>query len=217
MTKNIICFKCKVKLEDKFSYCPECGAKVMKSPFKNDVEQTSKSKGIGLLGYLIIAALLILVYAVLNMQSFVSHRNSISSEQNSRTLASEENVIVEEDTTTSDIEIVEDLILDAAPAEGENYSENRLSIPMKDSNENNRYFLTSHQKDNQLHTITYVRIGNDADAFGKMEINCTKNLIRKISVENQNSLLSSNLDLGPWYTPTPDWTDKDIFNFICNR
>ena len=69
MTKNIICFKCKVKLEDKFSYCPECGAKVMKSPFKNDVEQTSKSKGIGLLGYLIIAALLILVYAVLNMQS----------------------------------------------------------------------------------------------------------------------------------------------------
>ena len=91
------------------------------------------------------------------------------------------------------------------------------SIPMKDINENNRYFLISHQKDNQLHTITYVRIGNDADAFGKMEINCTKNLIRKISVENQNSLLSSNLDLGPWYTPTPDWTDKDIFNFICNR
>jgi len=41
-------------------------------------------------------------------------------------------------------------------------------IPMSDSNENGRYFLTSHTTENGVENIEYIRKGNESDAYGKM-------------------------------------------------
>ena len=95
-------------------------------------------------------------------------------------------------------------------------TEMRIAIPMENYGEQNKYFLTSHHKSGDLHIITYTRVGNESDVFGKMEINCSKNKVRKTSTEDRSHLTSPDLDLGDWYTPTPDWTDKDIVNFVCN-
>ena len=78
------------------------------------------------------------------------------------------------------------------------------------SGEDGRYFLISQTKGNG---IEYVRKGNENDTYGRMELNCSSNKIRKISSDSPESLKLA--DLGDWYTPTPDWTDKDIFNFGC--
>ena len=88
-------------------------------------------------------------------------------------------------------------------------------IPMllSGSGEDGRYFLISHFTSYDLEHIEYVRRGNESDAYGQMQINCTSHEIRKSSSENFKALPSA--DLGDWYTPTPDWTDQDIVNFIC--
>lgn len=90
-----------------------------------------------------------------------------------------------------------------------------ISIPMSDSNENGRYFLTSHTTEDGIENVEYIRRGNENDAYGKMQIKCSNNEMRKNSTDSPESLVA--MDLGDWYTPTPDWTDKDIFNFICNN
>ncbi len=85
-------------------------------------------------------------------------------------------------------------------------------IPMSDSNENGRYFLTSHTTDNGIEYIEYVRRGNDNTSHAKMQIKCSSNKIKKYSADNLEALKSA--DMGSWYTP--EWTDKDIVNFICS-
>lgn len=90
----------------------------------------------------------------------------------------------------------------------------RTAIPMSDESENGRYFLLTRISEDGVEKITYTRLGSENDVYGKMEIKCSKNLIRKVSTEDANSL--DSLDLGDWYTPTPDWTDNDIVTFICS-
>ncbi|KAA0915210.1 hypothetical protein [Psychrobacter sp. ANT_WB68] len=92
-------------------------------------------------------------------------------------------------------------------------SETFVSIPMSDSFENGRYFLTSQTTENGIENIEYIREGNDNTSYAKMQIKCLDNEIRKYSADNSNALQSA--DMGDWYTPTPDWTDQDIVNFIC--
>lgn len=89
-----------------------------------------------------------------------------------------------------------------------------ISIPMSDSFENGRYFLTSRATENGIENIEYIRKGNDNTSYAKMEIRCSDNQIRKYSADNANALQSA--DMGDWVTPTPDWTDQDIVNFICS-
>ena len=88
-------------------------------------------------------------------------------------------------------------------------------IPMllSGSGENGRYFLISHFASYGIENVKYARRGNESDAYGEMQIDCTNNKIRKTSSDNLEVLTSA--DLGDWYTPTPDWTDQDIVNFIC--
>jgi len=88
-------------------------------------------------------------------------------------------------------------------------------IPMllSGSSEDGRYFLISHFASYGIENVKYARRGNESDAFGEMQIDCTNDKIRKNSSDNLNALISA--DLGDWYTPTPDWTDQDIVNFIC--
>jgi hypothetical protein len=102
-------------------------------------------------------------------------------------------------------------------AEPEPYLEkeqSEIAIPMSDEHENNRYFLLSRTSEGNIERIIYLRKGTEYDVYGKMEINCRENKIRKASTEDQTSL--DSLDIGDWYTPTPDWTDNDIVSFICN-
>ena len=89
------------------------------------------------------------------------------------------------------------------------------SIPMSDSFENGRYFLTSQITDNGIENIEYIRKGNDNISYGKMEIICSDNQIRKYSADSADALQSANM--GNWVTPSPDWTDQDIVNFICGK
>lgn len=88
------------------------------------------------------------------------------------------------------------------------------TIPMSDSNENGRYFLTSQKTEDGIESIEYMRKGNDNISYAKMEIRCSDNQIRKYSADSANALESA--DMGDWITPTPDWTDQDIVNFICS-
>lgn len=88
-------------------------------------------------------------------------------------------------------------------------------IPMSDSFENGRYFLISHITESGLENVEYMRKGNDNISYGKMEIRCSDNQIRKYSADNADALQSANM--GDWITPSPDWTDQDIVNFICKK
>lgn len=87
------------------------------------------------------------------------------------------------------------------------------SIPMSDSFENGRYFLTSQATENNIENIEYIRKGNNNTSYAKMEIRCSDNQIRKYSADNADALQSANM--GDWITPTPDSTDQDVVNFIC--
>lgn len=89
-----------------------------------------------------------------------------------------------------------------------------IAIPMSDEHENNRYFLLSSNNDHGIVKIKYMRKGVESDVYGKMEINCKKNKIRKASTEERASL--DSLDIGDWITPYSKWTDSDIVSFICN-
>ena len=208
MKRNIICFKCKSKIEDKFSFCPHCGGEILKSPFKQEVS-TQQTKGIGWLGYLILISIFFFAYAV------IIREDSIGVEHESLSTSAAISQNVPNEAAESD-PIADELTLDAAPAIGEESLGIRIAIPMESYGEQNKYFLTSHHKAGELHTITYTRVGNESDVFGKMEINCNEEKIRRTSTEDPFYLTSPDLDLGNWYTPTPDWTDKDIYNFICN-
>lgn len=89
-----------------------------------------------------------------------------------------------------------------------------VSIPMSDSHENGRYFLTSRNTENGIETIEYVRKSEASNSYGKMQINCASRKIRKYSSSSIDDL--SNADLGEWITVEPGWTDEDIVTFICN-
>lgn len=91
--------------------------------------------------------------------------------------------------------------------------ETLVSIPMSDSFENGRYFLTSQTIENGIENIVYMREGDDNTSYAKMQIKCLDNEIKKYSADNSNALQSA--DMGDWFTPTPGWTDQDIVNFIC--
>lgn len=104
-----------------------------------------------------------------------------------------------------------EMILEAPNSEPNN---NLTSIPMSDSFENGRYFLTSQTTENGFENIEYIRKGNDNISYAKMQIKCSDNEIRKYSADNADALHSA--DMGDWITPTPDWTDQDIVNFICS-
>lgn len=90
---------------------------------------------------------------------------------------------------------------------------NLTPIPMSDSFEDGRYFLTSQSTENSIEYVEYIRKGNNNTSYAKMQIKCSSNKVKKYSADNPEALQSA--DMGDWYTPTPDWTDQDIVNFVC--
>lgn len=104
---------------------------------------------------------------------------------------------------------------DDEPSRVQNSSSDSAQIPMliAGSSEDGRYHLISHTTDNGIEYVEYKRKGNTEDSYSKMHISCSDNKMKSYSADSINALQSA--DMGEWYTPNPDWTDKDIFNFIC--
>lgn len=92
---------------------------------------------------------------------------------------------------------------------------NTTRIPMSDPKENGRYFLKSHDVEGEIENIEYVRIGDEHVSYGKAQIKRSSYEMRKYTSANHGALESA--DLGEWFTPIGDGTDKDIFNFICGQ
>lgn len=99
---------------------------------------------------------------------------------------------------------------------------NMIPIPMvlAGSAENGRYFLMAHRQANSIDEVDYIRTKNEAIedqtvTYGRMQIQCGANKIRKYTSDSLADLETGDLD--NWYTPTPNWTDRDIYNFICQN
>ena len=200
----INCPKCSKSISDQSTACPSCGfptARVVLAPLpqadsdNNDSlagnRQRQKNSGCsGATIFLLIIIVAIGYWLVNAYDSYTEKAIQYSEEQ------SEPN--------------------DEPPQVQESVFDSSLTqIPMllSGSGEDGRYFLISHFTSYGLENVTYARRGNESDAYGEMQIDCTNHKIRKISSENLEALKSA--DLGDWYTPTPDWTDQDIVNFIC--
>lgn len=192
----INCPECSKRISDQSTACPGCGCPTPKSvpiylaqtDYNNDnslvCSQRQENNGCASAVFLLIVVLI--GYALVDLQDDYSTEAEQYSEYQSRPY---------EDPIT---------VFDSS-----------VPIPMllSGSGENGRYFLISHSASNNIEYVDYVRRGSAGDAFGKMQIDCINNKIRKTSSANPESLVSA--DLGQWYTPTPDWTDQDIVNFIC--
>lgn len=190
------CPSCHKKVQSSFAKCPYCAMSFIKeSALEIKSSQgsliLSKVKKITVISLSILGVLFILfiVWATNSTPSFTPSSTSTSEEYTNQNEEAEPEPYLEKE-------------------------QSEIAIPMSDEHENNRYFLLSRTSEGNIERIIYLRKGTEYDVYGKMEINCRENKIRKASTEDQTSL--DSLDIGDWYTPTPDWTDNDIVSFICN-
>lgn len=95
------------------------------------------------------------------------------------------------------------------------YNSELIPIPMSDINEKGLYFLKSHKTENDIETIEYIRTEGKSAVFSKMQIKRSSHEIRKQLTGNPEYLES--MGFGSWHTPNEDFTDIDIFNFICKH
>ncbi|MGO1624541.1 MAG: hypothetical protein ACTHXR_05640 [Psychrobacter sp.] len=200
----INCPECSKSISDQSTACPSCGFPTPRStpPPLQQVNRNSNSlvnsrqrkKNSGCSGVTIFLLIIIVVisYSLINgYNNYTERAKRYSEEQSSQ---------------------VEEL-----PQTQESAFDSSLTqIPMllSGSGEDGRYFLISHSASYGIENVKYIRRGNTSDSYGEMEIDCAGNKMRKTSSDNPEALVSA--DLGDWYTPTPDWTDQDIFNFICD-
>jgi hypothetical protein len=190
------CPSCHKKVQSSFAKCPYCAMSFIKeSALEIKSSQgsliLSKVKKFTVISLSILGVLFILfiVWATNSTPSFTPSSTSTSEEYTNQNEEAEPEPYLEKE-------------------------QSEIAIPMSDEHENNRYFLLSRTSEGNIERIIYLRKGTEYDVYGKMEINCRENKIRKASTEDQTSL--DSLDIGDWYTPTPDWTDNDIVSFICN-
>lgn len=201
----INCPECSKSISDQSAACPSCGfptARVMPpslpqaDPNNNDslAGNRQRQKNSGCSGAIIFLLIIIIAIGYWFMgiyESYTEKANRYSEEQSESQV--EETSQAEEPLRDSEL----------------------IKIPMllSGSGEDGKYFLISHFTSYDIEHIEYVRKGNTSNSYGQMQINCTNHEIRKKSSEIFKDLPSA--ELGDWYTPTPDWTDQDIVNFIC--
>lgn len=197
------CPSCHKKVQSSFIRCPYCSMSFVKqSTIEPKSSQSSpnssifsKVKKFAIISLSVLGGLFILLI-VLTINSISSSTPSSTSEEYTNQVEEPESEIYQE--------------------KDQSEIETPIRIPMSDKHEKNRYFLLSRTSEGNFERITYLRKGDEADVYGKMEINCSRKKIRKFSTEDKTSIDSINLADDDWRTPTPDWTDNDIFNFICN-
>lgn len=214
----IDCPECSKSISDKSAACPHCGYPMSShniptpnnSQNRRPNQNRKRKKNSGCSGTFLFIILVIgaILYAIIkpaydNYKERVALYSKTSSESYEETQQIEASQPEAESPQAEEPEPLLDS--DLTP----------ITMSLSGSGENGRYFLISHFTSYGLEHIKYVRRGKDSDAYGEMQIDCTKNEIRKVSSESLKALQSATL--GDWYTPTPDWTDKDIYNFVCQQ
>ncbi len=206
----ISCPECSKSVSDQSVSCPNCGFPTPKSETLNShvppplpqmnynnsnslAGNRKRQKNSGCSGATIFLIIIIIAIGYWLMDSYDSYTEKARQYNEDQSEPSEESYEVEESLLDSEL--------------------TQIPMLLSGSGEDGRYFLISHSTSYELEHIDYVRRGKESDAYGQMQINCTNHEIRKSSSESFKALASA--DLGDWYTPTPDWTDQDIVNFIC--
>ena len=191
----INCPVCSKRISDQSISCPSCGfpTPTQQTDDNSRVNNLQSQKNSGCSG----AAIFLLIIAILIgawlMDGYDSHTEEIGQYNEAQSELYNESQQVQESVFDSPLP--------------------QIPMLLSGSGEDGRYFLISHFASYGIENVTYARRGNESDAYGEMQIDCTNHTIRKTSTENLEALKTA--DLGDWYTPTPDWTDQDILNFIC--
>ena len=199
----IDCPECSKRISDQSLSCPNCGFPTDRNvPPLQQVDDNNnnslagspqRQKNSGCSGATIFLLIIIIAIGYWVMNSYDNYT------EKSRQYSHEQPEFHEE------MPQVEDPLLDSELTQ--------IPMLLSGSGEDGRYFLISRFGSYGIENIKYVRRGNESDAYGSMQIDCTSYDIRKTSSERLKALQSA--DLGDWYTPSPDWTDQDIVNFIC--
>lgn len=200
----INCPECSKSISDQSTACPSCGfptSKALPPPLpqsdrdnsnslRSSPQRQSNSGCSGATIFLLVIVVAIGYWLVSSYNSYTERVEQYSEEQSD---FHEESPQVQESVFDSPLE--------------------QIPMLLSGSSEDGRYFLISHFASYGIENVKYARRGNESDAYGEMQIDCSNNTIRKTSSDNLKGLEVA--DLGDWYTPTPDWTDQDIVNFIC--
>lgn len=192
----INCPECSKSISDQSTSCPSCGFPTPSEQIDNNnslANSRQRQKNSGCSGatiFLIIIIVLIGFWLVSAYDGYTEKARQYSEEQSE---PDKESPQVQESVFDSPL--------------------TQIPMLLSGSGENGRYFLISHFASYGIENVKYARRGNESDAYGEMQIDCANDKIRKTSSDNLEALTSA--DLGDWYTPTPDWTDQDIVNFIC--
>ena len=192
----INCPECSKSISDQSTSCPSCGFPTPSKQMDNNnslANSRQRQKNSGCSGatiFLIIIIVLIGFWLVSAYDGYTEKARQYDEEQSE---PDKESPQVQESVFDSPL--------------------TQIPMLLSGSGENGRYFLISHFASYGIENVKYARRGNESDAYGEMQIDCANDKIRKTSSDNLEALISA--DLGDWYTPTPDWTDQDIVNFIC--
>ena len=206
----INCPECSKSISDQSTACPSCGfptARAIPPPLQqadsdnnnSSADNYQRQKNNGCSGATIFLLIIIVLVGYWLMSSYDDYTEKVKRYSKEQSELSEETSQVEESPQ------VQESVFDSPLTQ--------IPMLLSGSGEDGRYFLISHFASYGIENVKYARRGNESDAYGEMQIDCKNNEIRKTSSENLKALQSA--DLGDWYTPTPDWTDQDIVNFIC--
>ncbi len=193
----INCPECSKTISDQSLSCPSCGFPTPSEQIDDNNSSASsgqRQKNSGCSGATIFLLIIIVAIGYWLVSSYNSYTERVKEYSEEQSEFHEESPQIEESVFDSPLE--------------------KIPMLLSGSSEDGRYFLISHFASHGIENVKYARRGNESDAYGEMQIDCSNNTIRKTSSDNLKALEVA--DLGDWYTPTPDWTDQDIVNFICS-
>ena len=192
----INCPECSKRISDQSTACPSCGFPTPSEQIDNNnllASSRQRQKNSGCSGATIFLIIIIVLIGFWLVSAYDGYREKARQYNEEQSEPDKESPQVQESVFDSPL--------------------TQIPMLLSGSGENGRYFLISHFASYGIENVKYARRGNESDAYGEMQIDCANDKIRKTSSDNLEALISA--DLGDWYTPTPDWTDQDIVNFIC--
>lgn len=193
----INCPECSKRISDQSTACPSCGFPTPSEKIDDNnssARSGQRQKNSGYSGATIFLLIIIVAIGYWLVSSYNSYTERVEEYSEEQSEFHEEPPQIQESVFDSPLE--------------------QIPMLLSGSSEDGRYFLISHFASHGIENVKYARRGNESDAYGEMQIDCSNNTIRKTSSDNLKALEVA--DLGDWYTPTPDWTDQDIVNFICS-
>ena len=193
----INCPECSKTISDQSTACPSCGFPTPSEQIDNNnllASSRQRQKNSGCSGATIFLLIIIVAIGYWFVSSYNSYTERVEEYSEEQSKFHEESPQIQKSVFDSPLE--------------------QIPMLLSGSSEDGRYFLISHFASHGIENVKYTRRGNESDAYGEMQIDCSNNTIRKTSSDNLKALEVA--DLGDWYTPTPDWTDQDIVNFICS-